>query len=144
MGACITVSNLYTGGRRFNTHLFACLEYSPTSLRLEYDTSALLPTLCTGRSYTRLLRTFASLLLLQRLKARGSRFLRPLTVHFRLDDRLRGDLQRHVFEQIMEYSWARNVSVVGNQSDGAGDVSVPRLGDLKELEDRVRRKQPLH
>ena len=74
----------------------------------------------------------------------GSRFLRPLTVHFRLHDRLRGNLQRHVFEQIVEYSWARNVSVVGNQFDGAGDVSVPGLGDLKELEDRVRRKQPLH
>ena len=33
---------------------------------------------------------------------------------------------------------------MGNQSDGAGDVSVSGLGDLKELKDRVSHKQPLH
>jgi hypothetical protein len=58
----------------------------------------------------------------------GSRILGPSTIHLRLHDRLQGHLRRHVFEQVVEYSWAGDVSVAGNQPDGEGDVSIPRLG----------------
>ena len=44
----------------------------------------------------------------------------------------------HVFEQVVEYSWAGDVSVAGNQPDGVGDVSLGAQCRAIDA-DRVRR-----
>ena len=44
----------------------------------------------------------------------------------------------HVFKQVVEYSWAGDVSVAGYQPDGAGDVSLGAQCRAIDA-DRVRR-----
>ena len=71
----------------------------------------------------------------------GLRFLGPSTVYICFHDRIKGHLRRHLFEQVVEHSRAGDVSAARDQSDGARDVSIPRLGAQRRTVDveRVRR-----
>jgi len=52
----------------------------------------------------------------------------PLDLFLRLHTLIQSDLQRYTFQQVVEYCHPRYVSTSGDQSDGAGDVSVSRVG----------------
>jgi len=68
----------------------------------------------------------------------GSRFLGPSTVYICFHDRIKGHLRRHLFEQVVEHSRAGDVSAARDQSDGARDVSIPRLGAQRRTVDAER------
>ena len=68
----------------------------------------------------------------------GSRFLGALTVYICFHDRIKGYLRRHLFEQVMEHSRAGDVSAARDQSDGAQDVSIIRLGAQRQTIDAER------
>ena len=57
-----------------------------------------------------------------------SRVVWASSVYLCLYDLLESDVRRYVLEQVVVYSGSRDVYIAGDQSDGEGDVQLPRLG----------------
>ena len=51
-----------------------------------------------------------------------------LAVCIGLHARLQGHLRRHLLQQIVVHRRSRDVPALGDQPDGKGDMSVPRVG----------------
>jgi hypothetical protein len=54
-------------------------------------------------------------------------FVRPPTFHLGPHDCVEGHLRRHILEPVLGHSRAKIVRPPGDQSDGAGDVRLPRM-----------------
>jgi len=99
---------------------------------LGLDSRTSLPTLCTGRNYIHpWLSHLSSYCDDWRLASLRLEVPRDLCVHDCLKIASKGHLQRHVFEQVLEHSWAGDVSRAIDQSDRVWDMSAPGSRDLK-------------
>ena len=85
---------------QFITHHFACPEYPPTLL----GSNTKLPHFIAYALHWTKLHTTVTFAVL----------VVPLTLHIRLHDHIRGNLQRNIFEQVVEYSWAGDVPAEGD------------------------------
>lgn len=58
----------------------------------------------------------------------GSGVVGSPSFHISVHARLKGHLRRHLLQQVVVHRRSGHVPVAGDQPDGAGDVSVPRVG----------------
>lgn len=98
----------------FISHLFACPEYLPTSS----GSSTKLPYFIVYTLHqTKLvgyIRCPCPATAPEGSISHCSRVIRPPTLYFSLHGHFKGDLQRHLLQQIMEHRWSGYVSVAGD------------------------------